>query len=163
MINSNKPLVIDADGLNLLADDSKLIEMLPKDCVLTPHPGEFSRLTGLSATEIASDRIKHSRTWAVKRGVTLVLKGSPSIIAMPDGNVIINSTGNAGMASGGSGDVLTGIIASLIAQGLNTGRASWVGCWLHGAAGDMATEELGQHGMIAGDIINFLPAVIKEI
>lgn len=158
-----KPLVIDADGLNLLADDPELIEMLPSECVLTPHPGEFSRLTGLSISEIVSDRIRHSRAWAVKRGVTLVLKGSPSIIAMPDGNVIINSTGNAGMASGGSGDVLTGVIASLIAQGLNTDRASWMGCWLHGAAGDMAADELGQHGMIAGDIIDFLPAVIKEI
>jgi NAD(P)H-hydrate epimerase len=158
-----KPLVIDADGLNLLADNPKLFKKLPKSTVLTPHPGEFSRLTGLSITEITSNRIEIVRKMAKKWGVTLVLKGAPSITAIPGGEVIINSTGNAGMATGGSGDVLTGIIASLIAQGLKAETAAWMGNYIHGAAGDLAAEELGQHGMIAGDIIKFLPQVFRKL
>jgi len=115
----------------------------------------------LSTSEIAADRIEIVRQTAEKWGVVLVLKGAPSITAIPGGEVIINSTGNAGMASGGSGDVLTGIIASLIAQGLNCETAAWMGNYIHGAAGDMAAGELGQRGMIASDIIKFLPQVLK--
>jgi len=159
----DKPLVIDADGLNILADNPKLFKILPENTVLTPHPGEFSRLTGLSTTKIAADRIEIVRRMAEKWGVVLVLKGAPSITAIPGGEVTINSTGNAGMASGGSGDVLTGIIASLIAQDLNGATAAWSGNFIHGMAGDMAAEELGQRGMIAGDIIKFLPQVFKKL
>ncbi|MDP8238697.1 MAG: NAD(P)H-hydrate dehydratase [Candidatus Hatepunaea meridiana] len=159
----DKPLVIDADGLNLLADNPGLLNKLPENTVLTPHPGEFSRLTGVSNRDISADRIAIARKWAVKWGITVVLKGSPSLTALPNGNVYINPTGNAGMATGGSGDVLTGIIASLIAQGLNVESAAWMGCYLHGAAGDNASAELGKLGMVAGDIINFLPKVIDNI
>ena len=159
----DKPLVVDADGLTLLADNPELLGKLSRKCVLTPHPGEFSRLTGLSTGAIGADRIGTARKWAKKHGVTLVLKGSPSLTALPDGQVIINSTGNAGLATGGSGDVLTGIIAALIAQGLDATAAAWAGCWLHGAAGETAAAELSQHGMIAGDIIEFLPKVLREL
>ncbi len=159
----DKPLVIDADGLNLLAETPDLLKNLPRDTVLTPHPGEFSRLTGLSIAEIASDRIRVARRWAEKWGVVLVLKGSPSITALPDGEVFINPTGNAGMATGGTGDVLTGLIASLIAQGLDAAAGAWMGCYLHGAAGDTAAGELGHHGTIAGDLVDFLPGVIEEL
>jgi NAD(P)H-hydrate epimerase len=158
----DKPLVIDADGLNLLADNPGLLKKLPPGTILTPHPGEFSRLCGLSASEIAADRISVTRKWAAKWKVVLVLKGAPSITALPDGAVFINPTGNEGMATGGSGDVLTGIIASLRAQGLDAGASAWMGCYLHGAAGDLAAEKLGKHGMVAGDILNWLPAVIRE-
>lgn len=158
----DKPLIIDADGLNLLAENPKLIKKLPSNTVLTPHPGEFSRLTGLSTSAIKVDSVELARKWSKKWGVTLILKGAPSLTAIPDGKVIINSTGNAGMATGGSGDVLTGLIASLVAQGLDTANAAWVGCYLHSAAGDLAAKELGQHGMVAGDIVTALPKVIRD-
>jgi len=159
----DKPLVIDADGLNLLADNPTLLKKLHRNTILTPHPGEFSRLTNLSINDIVADRIATARKWAKKWGVILVLKGSPSLTASPDGDVYINSTGNAGMATGGTGDVLTGVIASLIAQGLPSAMSAWMGCYLHGAAGDMAAGELGQHGTVAGDLVRFLPNVIKKL
>ena len=159
----DKPFVIDADGLNLLADNPSLLKKLPPGTILTPHPGEFSRLSGLSVTEIAADRIGLTRQWAAKWKAVLVLKGAPSITALPDGTIFINPTGNEGMATGGSGDVLTGVISSLLAQGLNAGEAAWMGCYLHGAAGDRAAEKLGKHGMVAGDIIIQLPSVIREV
>jgi len=159
----NKPLVIDADGLNLLADHPHLLNKLPADTVLTPHPGEFSRLTGISKSNIIADRFKAVSEWANKWNVTVVLKGSPTVTSTPEGKMFLNPTGNAGMASGGSGDALTGIIGGLIAQGLNTGDAAWVGVYLHGAAGDHAAWIKGIHGMVAGDIINYLPEVIKEL
>lgn len=158
-----KPLIIDADGLNILADHPELLDALPENTVLTPHPGEFARLIRSTAADILSDRVRITRRWADKWGVTLMLKGAPSITAVPGGDVFINSTGNAGMASGGSGDVLTGIIASLAAQDMGAGEAAWVGAYLHGAAGDIAADEIGQHGMVAGDIIDCLPEVIKEL
>ncbi|MCF7809354.1 NAD(P)H-hydrate dehydratase [bacterium] len=159
----DKPLVIDADGLNLLADNPELFSKLPKNTVLTPHPGEFSRLTGLSTTKIEAGRIEIVRKMAKKWNVALILKGAPSVTAIPSGDVIINTTGNAGMATGGSGDVLTGIIASLIAQGLDVKAAAWMGNYIHGAAGDLAAEELGQQGMVASDIIKFLPKTLKTL
>lgn len=160
---ADKPLIIDADGLHLLAMNPELLKQLPRDTVLTPHPGEFARLTGLSAEEIADDRISVARKHAAEWGVTLLLKGSPTVTALADGTVYINPTGNAGMATGGSGDVLTGVIASLIAQGVPCEQAAWVGAYLHGEAGDIAASEYGQAGMIASDIIESLPEAILSL
>ncbi len=158
-----KTLIIDADGLNLLADNPKLLTKLPKDTVLTPHPGEFARLTGLSTKEIAEDRIGLVRKYAIEWGVTVLLKGSPTLTALADGMVYINPTGNAGMATGGSGDVLTGVIASLVVQGISCEQVAWVAAYLHGEAGDIAASEYGQAGMIASDIIESLPEAILSL
>lgn len=159
----DKPLVIDADGLNQLADNSDLLEMLPPSTVLTPHPGEFARLTGLSVTEILANRLTMTEKCAVKWNVNVVLKGSPTVTALPNGRILLNSTGNSGMATGGSGDVLTGVIAGLIAQGVSPDDAAWMGVYIHGAAGDQAAENKGQLGMVAGDIIDYLPETLIEL
>jgi len=159
----DKPLVIDADGLNLLAEKRGLLRKLPPQTVLTPHPGEFARLTDLPMKEVLTNRVELARQYSRKWQATLHLKGAPSLTALPDGKVYINPTGNTGMATGGSGDVLTGVIATLLAQGLPLDRATVVGAFVHGAAGDMAAEEKGEVGMVAGDIIRHLPGVLKEL
>ncbi|MBM3326375.1 MAG: NAD(P)H-hydrate dehydratase [Calditrichaeota bacterium] len=160
--NVQKPLIIDADGLYHLGADKEKFN-LPSNCVLTPHPGELSRLIGLSIPEIAADRMGIARKTAAEWRVVLHLKGAPSLTAAPDGRVIINSTGNAGMATGGSGDVLTGVIAALMAMGLNSFDAAWCGAYLHSRAGDLAAVKKGQFGMLAGDIINCLPETLIEL
>ncbi len=155
-----KPLVIDADGLNLLANNPHMLKILPHDTVLTPHPGEFARLTGLTTKKINANRIELTRKYANKWGVAILLKGAPTITALPNRSVFVNSTGNPGMATGGSGDVLTGIIVSLAAQGVPIHTAAWMGAYIHGKAGDSVAEKKGQAGMIASDIINALPETI---
>ncbi len=150
----DKPLVLDADGLNLCAGNSELLEHYRGDLVLTPHPGELARLTGLAISEITSRRIEVVREYAQLWDCCLVLKGGPSIIGLPGGTVLVNSTGNAGMATAGSGDVLTGIIAGLMGQGLSAEQAAVAGVFVHGLAGDYAAADLGQMGMMAGDILN---------
>lgn len=164
LLNStSKPIVLDADGLNALAGDLSLIENYAGPMVLTPHPGELARLTGLSIAEIENDRFEILRKYAGQLNKVIVLKGGPTVIASPDGKIFINSTGNPGMATGGSGDVLTGIIAGLLAQKLNALDAALVGVFLHGMAGDIASEELSEMGMIAGDINLFLPDAFKQL
>jgi len=155
------PVVIDADGLNLLAEHPSLIAALPKDAILTPHPGEFSRLLGQPMAQWLSERFETSTKFVQARSVTLVLKDSPTLTTALDGRQYLNPTGNAGMASGGSGDVLTGLIAGLRAQGLDNTTAAWLGVYLHGEAGDRTAEALGEAGMIAGDILTRLPEVLK--
>ncbi len=156
------PIVIDADALNILAKHPNLLDNLPANCVLTPHPGEFTRLTGISVKELFNNRTKIVAEAASKWNATVVLKGSPTISASLEGKTFINPTGNAGMATGGTGDVLTGVIAGLIAQGVQPVAAAWTGAYLHGKAGDRAADEMGQHGLIASDIVDCLPAVIGE-
>jgi NAD(P)H-hydrate epimerase len=153
----NKPLVLDADGLNLVSRNLEAVKNYQGAMVLTPHPGELSRLIGKSTPQIAADRIGISRQTAIELGKVLVLKGSPTVIAAPDGQVYINSSGNAGMATAGSGDVLTGAVAALLAQGLSALDAALVGVYIHGAAGDLAKEQKGEMGMIARDILANLP------
>ncbi|MBN2000724.1 NAD(P)H-hydrate dehydratase [candidate division KSB1 bacterium] len=159
----NKPVVLDADALNVSRGHTDLFNNFQNQLILTPHPGELSRLTDLTTVEIMADRIaiaqKFSRIW----NVTLILKGSPTLIALPDGRIFINSTGNSGMATAGSGDVLTGTIAGLLAQGLDAEQAAIAGVYVHGLAGDLARIEKGEMGMIAGDILNYLPQAIKVI
>jgi len=158
--NSNLPLVIDADGLNELAKDIDILKNKSGDVIITPHPKEFSRLTGLTVEEIEADRVAISSEFAKTNGVIVVLKGAKTVIAAPNGAVYINSTGNPGMATGGSGDVLSGIIASFCAQGITPFAAAIAGVFVHGRAGDLAAARIGQYAMIASDIISMLPGAL---
>lgn len=157
------PLVIDADGLNNLVGRLDLLKKCSQDLVLTPHPGEMARLTGKKTEEVMMDRLGIASSFAVEHGVILVLKGARSVVAAPDGRLWINPTGNPGMATAGSGDILTGIIAGLMAQGYRTLDSVLAGTYLHGFAGDLAEEKVGQKGMIASDILNELPKAVKSL
>ena len=156
------PVVIDADGLNALASDIGILRNRQIPVVLTPHPGEMARLTGMSVEEIQANRIAVARSAALDWGVTVVLKGNKTVVANAHGEVYVNITGNPGMATAGSGDVLCGIIAGLVAQGLRPADAACVGVYLHGLSGDAAAHMKGERGIIAGDLINCLPAVMKQ-
>ncbi|WP_338590481.1 NAD(P)H-hydrate dehydratase [Paenibacillus sp. Y5S-9] len=159
--HTDRPLVIDADALNMLADAGP---HGPRDwgqrsaaTILTPHPGEMGRLLGMSTQEVQRDRIGHAAKYAREQGVTLVLKGARTVIATPTGEAYINTTGNAGMATGGAGDVLTGIIAGLLAQGLSAEQAATFGVYLHGQAAERAALlRVDPSSLLAGDIIDAL-------
>jgi NAD(P)H-hydrate epimerase len=158
-----KPLVIDADGLNLLCQEEDFSGLLPTGTILTPHPGEFSRLTGTPIPEILANRVDFTAEKAAAWGTVVVLKGSPTIIADPGGEVYCNPTGNAALATGGSGDVLTGMILGLLAQGCPTVHAACVGVYLHGLAGDIAAKEIGVAATLAGDIDRLIPDAIRQV
>jgi ADP-dependent NAD(P)H-hydrate dehydratase / NAD(P)H-hydrate epimerase len=157
-----KPCVIDADGLNALSQNSGA---LPRDgdFVLTPHPKELSRLLGTTTNEIQEDRISAAQDAANKFNCTVVLKGNRTIIANQHQQVFVNPTGNAGMATAGAGDVLSGIIGGFLAQGMHPFEAATAGVYIHGAAGDMAAYELGNAGIIAGDIMSLIPLAISKL
>jgi len=157
------PLVLDADGLNACAEAVDIFKERSAATVLTPHVGEFALLSGLPKSEILANPLGTSRAFADKYGVVLVLKGAPSVMALSDGRVVVNPTGNAGMATAGSGDVLTGLIAGFIAQGLNADRAACLGVFVHGAAGDRARDRLGEWSMKAGDIAAEVPGAMLEL
>lgn len=159
----NIPIVIDADGITLLSNKKGLLNGTKANVVLTPHPGELSRLIKIPVKEIEKNRIEITQNVAKDLNTVLVLKGVPTIISEPGGNTFINTTGNPGMATGGTGDVLTGIIASFIGQGLNTFHASVAGVYIHGLSGNLAAKYRGKHGLIAGDLIDNLPQAIKEL
>jgi ADP-dependent NAD(P)H-hydrate dehydratase len=150
------PTVLDADALNNLADQTGILATLTRPVILTPHPGEFSRLTGRPIAEIQADRETHAVAFASSaRNLIVVLKGSETIVT--DGQrVYTNTTGNPGMATGGSGDVLTGVIAALIAQKLDPFDAACLGVYAHGLAGDIARDQNGEVGLIAGDVVDSL-------
>lgn len=156
------PVVIDADAINILSEEPKLLKALKAPAVLTPHPGELSRLIRKSVAEIEGDRVGTAKEVAAEFDLVLVLKGVPTVTALPSGHVFINSTGNSGLATGGSGDVLTGLIAGLIAQGMKPQEAAPVGVYLHGLIADRLKEKTGERAMIAGDLIKAMPAVLKE-
>lgn len=160
---NDKPCIIDADALNAIAKDTSVMPSSAEHIVLTPHPKELSRLLDCSVQEIQEDRINAASKAAEKFGCVVVLKGAHSVVASPDGDLFINPTGNAGMASAGAGDVLSGIIGGLLAQGLKPIDAATVGVYLHGAAGDYAALELGETGMIAGDMMSAIPFAISNI
>jgi NAD(P)H-hydrate epimerase len=155
------PLVVDADALNAVAPAGA--ETFPPHAVLTPHPGEMSRLLGTSTAEIQSNRRAAAERAARSFGCVVLLKGAATVIAAPDGRVWINPTGSAGMASGGMGDVLTGVIAGLLAQGLQPLDAAICGAFIHGRAGEYAARRLGEAGMLAGDVLRAIPRVLREI
>lgn len=157
------PFVLDADALNALAGEVGILGNLQAPAVITPHPGEMARLMGVAPKDIQADRIGNAVKASAAWNVVTLLKGSRTVVAAPDGAVYINPTGNPGMATGGSGDVLTGIVVSLIAQGLKPARAAAAGAYFHGLAGDLAAREKGMMGLIAGDIISALPAAMKEL
>lgn len=148
-------MVVDADGLNALTGRLELLER-NHPTVITPHPGEFARLIGKSIAEVQQDRAGLAEHFAKEHGVVVVLKGHGTVIS--DGeNTVLNDTGNPGMATGGTGDVLTGITVALIGQGLSAFDAARLAAHLHGDAGDLAAAELGQTCMIASDLLDFLP------
>ncbi len=149
-----QPVVIDADALNLLAKQPDLLAKLPKGSVLTPHPKEFTRLFGENTNSMI--QIDHARIQAMRYNINIVLKGHHTAVITPEGECWYNMTGNPGMATGGAGDVLTGIITGLIGQGYEPQDAAIFGVYLHGLAGDLAAKELSQEAMIAGDIIDYL-------
>lgn len=161
--NSGIPLLIDADGLNALKGDAGVLQNRQVPIVITPHPGEMSRLINLPVEEIQHNRLEITRHYAREWGITIVLKGNNTVIASPSGNAYINITGNPGMATAGSGDVLSGIITGLIAQGLKPVHAAVAGVYLHGKAGDQAALHCSQRGLTATDLINFLPGVLLEL
>ena len=167
VLRSAVPMVVDADGLNSISasvkhahDVKDLLQHAKSPIILTPHPGEMARLVHEPKV---TDRLGISVSFAEDSGSYMVLKGVPTIIAVPEGNVFINTTGNPGMATAGAGDVLTGIIASLMGQGLNPADASVLGVFIHGMAGDKAAEKTGEYSLIASDIINALPAAFMEL
>lgn len=157
-----KPVVIDADGLKLLSKNLDFLGNKSGQIIITPHPGEMSVLTGLSITEIQSKREKISAEFAKKYSVIVVLKGYRTIVS--DGEkTYVNLTGNPGMATAGSGDVLSGIIGGLVVQGFSLWKSAVMGVYIHGLAGDIAAKKYGEYSLIAGDIIEFLPEAIKHI
>ena len=154
------PMVVDADGLNNLAGKLAMVKKAPARRILTPHPGEMARLLDTGVPEVQKDRLGAARQAAKQGGCVVVLKGASTVVADEDGGAYIVPTGNPGMASGGTGDVLTGIIGGLLAQGHEACRAACLGAYIHGEAGDRAMETRGEHGLTAGDMIEALPSVL---
>ena len=157
------PIVIDADGINLLSCNIDILKRAKTPIILTPHPAEMSRICGKSVSEINANRVIVAADFAKKHGVYLVLKGNETVIAAPDGRVNINPTGNAGMATGGSGDVLSGIIAGLLAYNTDVFDAVTKAVYIHGLAGDISAEKLSQTSVLPSDIIKELPCVFKTL
>ncbi len=157
----NLPCVLDADALNIISVKSSLLDCLPGNCILTPHPKEFDRLFGLSATSY--DRMNKALEMAKKWGAVIVLKGAFTQIITPSGQVYINSTGNNGMATAGAGDVLTGILVGLLAQGYQAEEAAKIGVFLHGRAGDLALNSESVESLIASDLIAFLGKAFQSL
>jgi NAD(P)H-hydrate epimerase len=156
-----KPVVFDADALNILAQDKTLLDNLRCEAIITPHPAEMARLAGMTAAEVQADRLKIARQFADEYGLTVVLKGAGTVIAANDGRVSINSTGNEGMATAGSGDVLAGMVVSLLGQGLLPYDAARAGAFYHGLAGDLAAGEMGTSSLMATDILAHIAAALK--
>jgi len=163
VVECGKPMVIDADGLNAIAGHVDLLKACQSPLILTPHPGELSRMVHLKMDEIVSNPIEVARKWAVEWQCVLVLKGAPTVIGHPDGQIFVNDTGNSGMATAGSGDVLTGILAGMLAQGCSVQEASLCGVYLHGLAGDLAAEQYSDRAMTAGDILTHIGEAFQEI
>ncbi|HEY1732286.1 MAG TPA: NAD(P)H-hydrate dehydratase [Terriglobales bacterium] len=157
------PLVLDADGLNAFQDHTHLLDGRRRPLVLTPHPGEMSRLAGITIKAVQADRIHVARSFARDHHLVVVLKGDRTVIALPDGSAWINPTGNPGMATGGTGDILTGMTAGIIAQMPNDyARATIAAVYLHGLAGDVAEERMGEHSLAATDLLHGLPGAFRR-
>ncbi len=163
LLKEKTPLVIDADGLNVLAADISVFKEDSCSVVITPHPGEMARLTGLSIEEIEADREGVAAKFAKEYGLVVVLKGHRTVIASPSGEVHVNEAGNSGMASGGMGDVLTGVIASFIGQGVDCYEAAVLGVFVHSLSGDIMARATGRFGLIAGDVVKGVALAIKEL
>jgi len=157
----DKPIVIDADGLNLLSSDLAVIKNSKAKIIITPHPGEAASLLKVKAYDINKDRLRSATELATVTGAVTVLKGAGSVVATPEEKTYINTTGNPGMATGGSGDVLTGLITALLSQGLDREAAAAAGVYLHGLAGDLKASQIGEYGLIASDIAEMIAVAIK--
>jgi len=156
-------VVVDADGLNALKGHLKVLEVCRERAILTPHPGEFCRVFGGKLDDSDGMRKKRALEAAEKHGNVIVLKGHRTVVATPGGDCYINTTGNPGMATAGSGDVLTGMIAALVGQGLSNFEAACLGVYVHGLAGDMAAKKIGETSLTAGDLLRFLPEAFKSL
>ena len=157
------PLVMDADALNLLAASPDLLRWCADSAVLTPHPGEMARLLETTPAQVQADRIKAVRSLVRETGQVVVLKGARTIVGSPEGDIFINPTGNQGLACGGTGDVLTGIIAGLLAQGLSTLEAALAGVYVHGSAGDILAHEFQGRGFLAGEVARAVPRAVASL
>lgn len=160
--NYAKPLVLDADALNCVAENPDILKKAKAPIIITPHPGEMARLVKSTPKEVNQNRAEIAADFAKRYGVVTVLKGAGTIIASPDGRVMINRTGNSGMATGGSGDALAGMTGSLSAQGAKPFDAAAAAVYLHGLAGDIAAEKLGRISMLPTDLINEIPQAYKR-
>lgn len=156
------PLVIDADGLNALSENTSVLGTT-RPTVMTPHPGEMARLCGTSTEAVQKDREECAREFAEGHGCTVVLKGHRTIVALADGRCFVNLNGNSGMATGGTGDVLTGLIGGLMAQRMDAPDAALLGAYVHGLAGDLAAKAKTERGMIASDLIEMIPSAWRSI
>lgn len=165
LAKADVPLIVDADAINIIAKYPSLLDLASAPIIITPHLAEMARLCDLTVPEIEADKLRHAVTVAEQNALICVLKGHETLVV--DGNsdseaVYVNKSGNSGMATGGSGDVLTGIIAALIGQGMLPSEAAPLGVYIHGLAGDAAAEELGEYSVMASDIIDHISAVIKD-
>jgi NAD(P)H-hydrate epimerase len=161
--NVTRPLVLDADGLNAVAGHMETLRKTHAPVILTPHPGEMARMLGCATAEVQRDRLGVAARLAQDREVCVVLKGAGTVVAGPDGRLAVNPTGNPGMATAGTGDVLTGMIAGLLAQRLSPWEAACAGVYLHGLAGDLAAFEQGEMGLLAGDVLRAIPRAIQQV
>ena len=161
--NIESPMVMDADGLFALQGNVSILGKKKNEIVLTPHIGEMVHLSGKKKEEIIADPVGTAREFAIRYKVCLVLKSASTVIASSDGRVAINTTGNDGMATAGSGDVLSGVISTLLAQGVKAFEAAYIGVWLHGMAGDLANIKYGKRALLASDIMGFVPDAIRKI
>lgn len=162
MLSLDKPLILDADALNVLSNDLTILDNHKAEIIMTPHIGEMSRLTGLTSKEILDNPVEIAKNFAMKHQVTLVLKSARTIIALKDGSIYINNTGNSGMATAGMGDVLVGIASALISQGVSVEMAGVLGVYLHGKSGDYVKDIEGTYGLLASDVANMIGKVMKE-
>jgi len=160
--NINVPICLDADGLNLLAGEPELWEQVRAPLVITPHPKEMARLTQKTVEEIQRDRFAAAMSLAVARNCVVVLKGAGTVVADPDGRVAVIGAGSPALATGGTGDVLAGLIGGLLAQGLDTSTAARAGALLHAVAGEVAAERLGEAGVAAGDVAEAIGTVYQR-
>jgi hydroxyethylthiazole kinase-like uncharacterized protein yjeF len=157
----NKPCILDADALNIISHNKELLKLIPENSILTPHPKEFERLFGSCTSSF--ETVSKAKNAAFEHSVIIVLKGAHTLIATPDGNLFFNSTGNSGMATGGSGDVLTGILVGLLAQGYKSEEVAKIGVFLHGRAGDLALKNESKESLIASDIISKLGKAFQSL
>ena len=163
VVSRPSSVIIDADAINILAKNPNLLEKSKANLILTPHPGEMGRLIGKSVQYVQANRIKVAKDAAKKFNCIVVLKGNKTVVASPSGKNYVNSTGNPGMAKGGMGDVLTGMIAGLSGQGISPWDAAVAGVYLHGLAGDLAAKEKGEYSMTASDLIDKVPNAIQQL
>lgn len=163
LLEYENPIVVDADGINLISLDPTVLFDRQGHTIITPHPGELSRLLEVSIGDIQKNRLEYSKLTSNKYNVITVLKGANTLVASTRGDIYTNPTGNPGMATAGSGDILTGMIASFIGQGINPYDAAILGVYCHGLAGDLASRDKGEYGMIAMDILDSIPYSIKKL